>query len=535
MLQPQTSSWSPKLSASPLRACSTRCWRSPPATCGPLPHQIRAVYGELLPRTPLRFLLADDPGAGKTIMAGLYIKELILRDDVKQCLIVAPGGLVEQWQDELYFKFGLRFDLLTNQLIDANVNLNVFDTNPLLIARMDQLSRNEDLQAQLAETEWDLIIVDEAHRMGAHYFGGKLEKTKRFQLGELLGGITRHLLLMTATPHSGKEEDFQLFLWTKLVQGKDAKSGAPATKTYDPLDPQTQFRMLTEANITAGYKPKWYPFNQALGRAGESFAIELREVRNKWAHHTSTFTDDDAYRALDTGERLLRLIGAASEADEVRNIRLNLRRMTADKDDKKVLKAAVDNPEAAGLKPWREVLAPHDDVATGNFAASEFAADLHRVAFGGEQDSGYAKPVEFFQRTYLTEGLTDLIARAVRRLSGDDNAPPVINLQTNFGGGKTHSMLALWHVACGLPLGEFPQETQDLLSANGYTGAKVNRVAIVGNHVSPSGVVKDDGTHVNTVWGELAWQLGGPEAYALVANADANRTPPRRCAQRAVG
>jgi SNF2 family DNA or RNA helicase len=145
-------------------------------------------------------------------MAGLYLKELLLRDDVKQCLIVAPGGLVEQWQDELFFKFGLRFDLLTNQLMDSQVNLNVFETNPLLIARMDQLSRNEQLRAQLRETEWDLIVVDEAHRMGAHYFGGKLEKTKRFQLGELLGEITRHLLLMTATPHSGKEEDFQLFL-----------------------------------------------------------------------------------------------------------------------------------------------------------------------------------------------------------------------------------------------------------------------------------------------------------------------------------
>ncbi|POM23754.1 RNA polymerase-associated protein RapA [Actinomadura rubteroloni] len=178
----------------------------------PLPHQIRAVYGELLPRTPLRFLLADDPGAGKTIMAGLYVKELILREDVKRCLVVAPGGLVEQWQDELFFKFGLRFDLLTNQLIEAKANLNVFETNPLLIARMDQLSRNERLQAQLGESEWDLVIVDEAHRMGAHYFGGKLEKTKRFQLGESLGRITRHLLLMTATPHPGKEEDFQLFL-----------------------------------------------------------------------------------------------------------------------------------------------------------------------------------------------------------------------------------------------------------------------------------------------------------------------------------
>ncbi|MFE7328840.1 DEAD/DEAH box helicase [Streptomyces sp. NPDC057565] len=178
----------------------------------PLPHQIRAVYGELMPRMPLRFLIADDPGAGKTIMAGLYIKELLLRDDVKRCLIVAPGGLVDQWQDELFFKFGLRFDLLTNQLIDSQLNLNVFETNPLLIARMDQLSRNEHLKVQLQETEWDLIVVDEAHRMGAHYFGGKVEKTKRFQLGEMLGEITRHLLLMTATPHSGKEEDFQLFL-----------------------------------------------------------------------------------------------------------------------------------------------------------------------------------------------------------------------------------------------------------------------------------------------------------------------------------
>ncbi|WP_311209490.1 MULTISPECIES: helicase-related protein [unclassified Aeromicrobium] len=193
----------------------------------PLPHQIRAVYGELLPRTPLRFLLADDPGAGKTIMAGLYIKELLLRDDVKQCLIIAPGGLVEQWQDELFFKFGLRFDLLTNQLIDAQANFNVFETNPLLIARMDQLSRNEQLQDQLKDTEWDLIIVDEAHRMGAHYFGGELRKTKRFLLGEMLGQITRHLLLMTATPHSGKEEDFQLFM-TLLdrdrFEGKQKKS-----------------------------------------------------------------------------------------------------------------------------------------------------------------------------------------------------------------------------------------------------------------------------------------------------------------------
>ncbi|MBX6388432.1 MAG: ATP-binding protein, partial [Frankia sp.] len=166
-----------------------------------------------------------------------------------------------------------------------------------------------------------------------------------------------------------------------------------------------------------------------------------------------------------------------------------------------------------------------DDVATGNFHASEFAADLYKVATG-EADSDYADPVEFFQRTYLTEGLRDLIGRAVRRLAGDDNASPVINLQTNFGGGKTHSMLSLWHVAAGLSVDNFPQETQELLTANGYTGARVNRVAIVGNHLSPSGVTKADGTRVNTMWGELAWQLGGSEAYAIVATADINRTHP---------
>lgn len=178
----------------------------------PLPHQIRAVYGEMLPRTPLRFLLADDPGAGKTIMAGLYAKELLLRGDLVRCLIVAPGGLVEQWQDELLDKFGLRFDLLTRDLAEANVGGTVFDRHPMLIARMDQLSRSDELLAALECSEWDLVIIDEAHRMSAHYFGRELKTTRRYELGRLLGGLTRNLLLMTATPHAGKEEDFQLFL-----------------------------------------------------------------------------------------------------------------------------------------------------------------------------------------------------------------------------------------------------------------------------------------------------------------------------------
>ncbi len=178
----------------------------------PLPHQITAVYGAMLPRQPLRFLLADDPGAGKTIMAGLLIKELLIRGDLKRCLIVCPGNLVEQWQDELSSRFQLPFDILTNDRLEAARTGNAFAEMPLVIARLDKLSRDEDVQAKLAQTEWDLVICDESHKMSAAFFGGEVKETKRYKLGRLLGGLTRHFLLMTATPHNGKEEDFQLFM-----------------------------------------------------------------------------------------------------------------------------------------------------------------------------------------------------------------------------------------------------------------------------------------------------------------------------------
>jgi superfamily II DNA or RNA helicase len=145
-------------------------------------------------------------------MCGLYLKELILRGDLSRCLIVAPGGLVEQWQDELHSKFGLTFELLTSTLVESTIDASVFDKYPLLIARMDQLSRNDGLLKGLLQSDWDLVVVDEAHRMSAKYFGGELKTTKRYQLGQILGQITRHFLLMTATPHTGKQEDFQLFL-----------------------------------------------------------------------------------------------------------------------------------------------------------------------------------------------------------------------------------------------------------------------------------------------------------------------------------
>jgi len=180
----------------------------------PLPHQITAVYESMLPRQPLRFVLADDPGAGKTVMAGLYIRELMMRSDAQRILIIAPGSLVEQWQDELFEKFGLVFDLFTREMMDNSHSGNPFRDRNFLIARLDQLSRADDIKEKLKLVEWDLVVVDEAHKMSASYFGNKVKYTKRHQLGQMLSskGRSRHFLLMTATPHNGKEEDFQLFL-----------------------------------------------------------------------------------------------------------------------------------------------------------------------------------------------------------------------------------------------------------------------------------------------------------------------------------
>ncbi|MBF0340195.1 MAG: DUF3883 domain-containing protein [Magnetococcales bacterium] len=178
----------------------------------PLPHQITAVYESMLPRQPLRYILADDPGAGKTIMAGLFIREMLMRADAKRILIVAPGSLVEQWQDEMYEKFGLSFSLFSREQVEQSRTGNPFEDFDLMVARVDQLARSDELQEKLRLSQWDLVVVDEAHKLSASYYGNKIKKTKRFLLGELIGSVTRHFLMMTATPHNGKEEDFQLFM-----------------------------------------------------------------------------------------------------------------------------------------------------------------------------------------------------------------------------------------------------------------------------------------------------------------------------------
>lgn len=211
----------------------------------PLPHQISAVYEEMLPRLPLRYVLADDPGAGKTIMTGLLLKELIVRGDLKRCLIVSPGNLAEQWQDELFSKFHLRFEILTNDRLESSVTGNIFTELNFCIARLDKLSRNEEVQKKLAATEWDLIVCDEAHKMAATMFGGEIHYTKRYQLGKLLSNITRHFLLLTATPHNGKEEDFQLFM--SLVD-PDRFEGACRTSNQS-IDVSDVMRRLVKEDL----------------------------------------------------------------------------------------------------------------------------------------------------------------------------------------------------------------------------------------------------------------------------------------------
>ena len=182
-----------------------------------LPHQITAVYEEMLKRQPLKFLLADDPGAGKTIMTGLFIKELIIRGDIERCLIVCPGNLTDQWQDELWDKFHLEFEIISRQTVDSARDSDPFRGKRFVIARLDMLSRDEELQKKLKHedsdsVDWDLIVCDEAHKMSAHLYGNKVHQTKRYKLGQLLSSVTRHFLLLTATPHNGKPDDFQLFM-----------------------------------------------------------------------------------------------------------------------------------------------------------------------------------------------------------------------------------------------------------------------------------------------------------------------------------
>jgi len=285
-----------------------------------------------------------------------------------------------------------------------------------------------------------------------------------------------------------------------------------------PQDPAFLLRVMADAWDSA--------FRQRLTKADRNLVFELRDTRNKWAHNEA-FNADDTYRALDSVERLLVAVGAR-EAGEVGRSKTELRRLLHESETRKAVAAAPGTGgEVAGLRPWREVIIPHDDVAKGRYDLAEFAADLHQVATKGDATAAeYADPVEFYRRTYLTEGLSQLLVEAAKRLSGTGGVP-VVDLQTTFGGGKTHSLIALWHLCSGLPLEAFPQELQDLLRGAGVNQLPaVSRAALVGTKISPGQPGRRDGIEVSTLWGELAWQLAGKDGYALVEGADKSGTSP---------
>ena len=270
-------------------------------------------------------------------------------------------------------------------------------------------------------------------------------------------------------------------------------------------------------------------FSTRLGRAHRSIVNELIGVRNSWAHQ-ETFSNDDTDRALDSTTRLLRAVGAVKEAEETDELKHELRRATFDRkvynERRKEAYQPIEGTSPTGLKPWREVVTPHPDVASGNYQEAEFAADLWQV-FKGNAATEYRDPKEFFRRTFLTAGLRELIVSSIRRWRKEPGGNPVVELQTTFGGGKTHSMLALYHLASGTPAKELAGMESVIAEIGGTPPQSIKRAVLVGNQLTPGqSDPKTGGVEVRTLWGELAWQLGGKKAYEKVRQADETATNP---------
>jgi predicted AAA+ superfamily ATPase len=305
-----------------------------------------------------------------------------------------------------------------------------------------------------------------------------------------------------------------------LVYGLDWENAVPTNGPPSKTDIQFLLRTMTST---------WREvFERTLGRMERNYVSELIDARNRWAHQ-EPFSSDDAYRALDSAERLLQAISAGEQAADVGRMKHDLQRRRYTEEARRVTRRQTAQPiegmPSGNLKPWREVVMPHRDVATGQYQQAEFAADLHQV-WRDEAEDEYGKPDEFFRRTFLTDGLRDLLLNAARRLRGE-GGDPVVQLQTNFGGGKTHSLIALYHLATGYEPAKLPGVEQMLAEAGIGAPPEARRVVLVGQMIDPGSThSKPDGTVVQTLWGELAWQLGGSEGYAIVETADKARTNP---------
>ncbi len=303
--------------------------------------------------------------------------------------------------------------------------------------------------------------------------------------------------------------------------GAEAKGGESEEESFAALDVQALLLILWE---------NWNQvFHAKLGHMGRTYVSELREVRNKWAHQQA-FTAEDAYRGLDTMHRLLEMIGAAPEAESISASAREMMRQRLEEEAKLEIRrraeTITETRTPSGLKPWRDVATPHPDVAAGRYRQAEFAADLAQVV-SGEAESEYGDPQEFFSRTYITDGLKHLLVLGLKRLSGT-GGDPVVELKTNFGGGKTHSMIALYHLAGGgIKPGEIAGFEVVAREAGTDTLPLACRAVLVGSKLNPAkGKTHPDGTTIRTMWGEMAYQLGGPEGYAIVADNDQTGTSP---------
>jgi predicted AAA+ superfamily ATPase len=339
--------------------------------------------------------------------------------------------------------------------------------------------------------------------------------TNRERVGkglDLLAGGLRPFVERELKSHLGEK-------WQSALPHNSGR-GAKKSQAANLGDPQLLLSVMWD---------QWNGvFRDVLGPNERSLVSELRGVRNQWAHHEQ-FTSNDAIRALDSMERLLTAVSAAEAATEVGQMRMDVMRVVFDEQRRSEMRKKSAQPTEGkpqgGLKPWREVITPHPDVASGRYQQAEFAADLWQV-YQGEGSDEYKNPTEFFRRTFLTEGLSRLLTQAVRRLSGQ-GGDPVVELQTNFGGGKTHSILALYHLFSDTPASDLPG-AEELIKGLGIPIPKnVKRTVFVGTQISPGKPhKKPDGTTVRTLWGEIAWQLGGKEGYKFVKEDDERATNP---------
>lgn len=338
------------------------------------------------------------------------------------------------------------------------------------------------------------------------------EMTNKARVGDAFDELAKGLLPFIDAHIRRRSKDESD--WAERFAG----SAKPPIDPYSTEDPQFLLRVMKDCwNST---------FAKQLPRSMRNLVFTLNDKRNEWAHSRQILAHDVQF-TLSGVLTLLEAVDAA-EADVVRISldEFNRAQHAKEQQSGEISGANVTDGPTAGLKPWRDVVLPHEDVASGMFEVAEFAADLELVR-KGEAKPEYGDPALFFERTYLTRGLRELLNLGLKRVGGI-GGQPVINCQTNFGGGKTHSMIALYHLLSGVPLASLSGEVRELVSESGLQEIPhVNRAVVVGNRFGAGEVhEKDDGTQVNTIWGEIAWQLGGKQGYAIVAESDKNRTNP---------